>query len=75
MQEKIRNKRQRVELAAERLAGLSPVARLEGGYSVTSKSGRVVKSIAQVSEGDDITVDVTDGIISARVQGMQKRQA
>ena len=75
MQEKIRTKRQRVEVAAERLAGLSPVARLEGGYSVTSKGGRVVKEIARVSVGDDISVDVTDGTIFAKVTDVQKRQA
>ena len=73
MQEKIRAKRQRVELAAERLAGLSPVERLQGGYSVTSKDGRVVKELSQVTEGDDISVDVTDGTILAKVTGVQKR--
>ena len=75
MKEKIRMKRQRVELAAERLAGLSPVARLEGGYSVASKDGCVIKEIAQVSSGDTISIDVTDGTIFAQVQDVQKRQA
>jgi len=75
MKEKIRIKRQRVELAAERLAGLSPVARLEGGYAVASKDGRVIKEIAQVNPGDAISIDVTDGTILAQVQDVQKRQA
>ena len=75
MKEKIRIKRQRVELAAERLAGLSPVARLEGGYSVASKDGCVIKEIAQVNSGDAISIDVTDGTILAQVQDVQKRQA
>lgn len=75
MKEKIRIKRQRVELAAERLAGLSPVARLEGGYSVASKDGCVIKEIAQVNSGDTISIDVTDGTILAQVQDVQKRQA
>ena len=73
MQEKLRQKRQRLELAAERLAGLSPVERLQGGYSVASKDGRVVKEISQVSVGDTIAVDVTDGTIFAQVTGTQKR--
>ena len=73
MQEKIRTKRQRVDLAAQKLAGLSPVARLEGGYSVASKEGRVVKEIARVSVGDDISIDVTDGTIFAKVTDVQKR--
>ena len=75
MKEKIRMKRQRVELAAERLAGLSPVARLEGGYSVASKDGCVIKEIAQVNSGDTISIDVTDGTIFAQVQDAKKRQA
>lgn len=75
MKEKIRMKRQRVELAAERLAGLSPVARLEGGYSVASKDGCVIKEIDQVNFGDTISIDVTDGTIFAQVQDAKKRQA
>ncbi len=75
MQEKIKNKRQRVELAAQKLKGLSPVERLEGGYSVASKDGRVIKEISQVSRGDEISVDVTDGTIRATVNGVQERHA
>ena len=75
MQEKIRVKRQRTELAAQRLKGLSPVERLEGGYSVVSKGGHVVKEISQVSPGDEISVDVTDGTILARVCDMRMRNA
>ncbi len=75
MQEKIRTKRQRVELAAQKLAGLSPVARLEGGYAVLSKDGRVVKEIAGVTPGDNISIDVTDGTVFAQVQRVQERKA
>jgi len=75
MQEKIRQKRQKVELAAQRLKGLSPVERLEGGYSVASKNGKVIKDISGVTFGDEILVDVTDGTILATVNGVQKREA
>lgn len=74
MQEKIRQKRQKVELAAQRLKGLSPVERLEGGYSVASKNGKVIKDISGVTSGDEILVDVTDGTILATVNGVQKRE-
>lgn len=74
MQEKIRQKRQKVELAAQRLKGLSPVERLEGGYSVVSKNGKVIKNISGVTSGDEILVDVTDGTILATVNGVQKRE-
>ena len=75
MQEKIRQKRQKVELAAQRLKGLSPIERLEGGYSVASKNGKVIKDISGVTSGDEILVDVTDGTILATVNGVQKREA
>ena len=74
MQEKIRQKRQRVELAAQKLAGLSPVERLEGGYAVVSRQDRVVKEISQVNAGDKIAVDVSDGTIFAEVTGVHKRE-
>jgi len=74
MKEKISRKRQQVELAAERLAGLSPVERLEGGYAVVSKEGQVVTSISRVAPGEHISVDVTDGTILAQVQTVRKRK-
>ncbi len=75
MQEIIRQKRQRVELAAQELKGLSPVERLEGGYSVVSKNGQVIKEISQIMSGDKISVDVTDGTITATVNEVQTRKA
>ncbi len=75
MKEKIRLKRQKVELAAQRLKGLSPVERLEGGYSVASKDGRVIKEISQVNAGDELAVDVTDGTILTEVKSVHKREA
>ncbi|MBR6642375.1 MAG: exodeoxyribonuclease VII large subunit [Lachnospiraceae bacterium] len=74
MKEKISRKRQQIELAAERLAGLSPVERLEGGYAVVSKEGQVVTSISRVAPGEHISVDVTDGTILAQVQTVRKRK-
>ena len=74
MKEKIRQKRQKVELAAGRLNGLSPVERLQGGYSVASKDGRVVKEISQVSAGDELAVDVTDGTILTTVKSVHLRE-
>jgi len=66
-------KKQQVELAAQRLKGLSPVERLEGGYSVVSRGGRVIKEISMVHPQDEIQIDVTDGTILATVQNVRKR--
>lgn len=74
MHEKLRQKRQETELAAQKLKGLSPLERLEGGYSVVSKGKHVIKEISQVACGDSICVDVTDGTINATVHSVQKRK-
>ena len=75
MKDIMNRKRQQVALAAQRLKGLSPVERLEGGYSVVSRpDGTVVKEISQVNSGQDILVDVTDGTITALVQDVKKRR-
>ncbi len=76
MKDIINRKRQKVALTAQRLKGLSPVERLEGGYAVVSlASGKVVKEISQVCPGDEIHADVTDGTITAVVQRTDKRNA
>ena len=75
MKEKINLKRMNVEVAAQKLKGLSPVERLEGGYSVVSRNGHVVRKISQVTAGDEMEVDVTDGTIFATVQAVKKREA
>ncbi len=75
MKEKIDRKRQQVALAAQKLNGLSPVERLQGGYAVASRSdGKVVKEISQVNPGEELLIDVTDGTIFTRVQKTQKRE-
>jgi len=69
----LNRKKQQAELAAQRLKGLSPIDRLEGGYSVVSKDGRVIKEISTVKPQDEIQIDVTDGTILAIVQDIRKR--
>lgn len=60
-------KRHLAECAAK-LEGLSPLGTLARGYSVTKGSdGKVIRSVSQVSGGDEIRVRVSDGEISAQV--------
>ena len=59
---------QQVALSASRLDDLSPLAVIGRGYAIArTGTGAIVKSVAQVSPGDPITVAVADGTISARV--------
>ena len=66
----IRTKKQELAECAAKLNGLSPLGTLGRGYSLTKDaSGRVVRSVSQVSEGDMISVTVADGEFSAKVSG------
>ena len=70
MGDRLTRYRHRMELMAERMHGLSPLLKLSGGYSyVSGPDGRAVKSIKDVSEGDTLKINVTDGIITADVTG------
>ena len=61
-------KRHELAIKAEKLHGLSPLTALKGGYAhVEDDGGRPVRSIGDVSPGNNIRVNVTDGIISACV--------
>ena len=74
MQEKLTTKRQQTALLAQRLNGLSPMGRLEAGYAfVTDANGKMIKKTEQVTVGDCLRVDVTDGTIQTVVQSIAKR--
>ena len=61
-------KRHELAIKAEKLHGLSPLTALKGGYAyVEDDGGCPVRSIGDVSPGNNIMVNVTDGIISACV--------
>ena len=70
MKDKLADRRSRLALLAERLHGLSPLLKLQQGYSYTEgPDGRAVTGIAQVAEGEQIRVHVTDGVYTAVVDG------
>ncbi|HEC34488.1 MAG TPA: exodeoxyribonuclease VII large subunit [Chloroflexi bacterium] len=63
--------RERLAGLAGRLEGVSPLATLERGYAVVHRraDGQVVRSVAQVGQGDDLNVRVSDGEFEAVVSG------
>ena len=63
-------KKRRLAECAAKLEGLSPLGTLARGYSVAKDSdGKIIRSVSQVSGGDEISVRVPDGEISAQVIG------
>lgn len=69
MKNNLREKRFLLQMYIEKLDGLSPLKKLNQGYSfVSDKVGKAVTSIKDVSEQEALTIHVTDGEITARVQ-------
>ena len=68
-------KRHALEIYIERIKGLSPLDKLNQGFSHTStKEGKTVTRISQVETGDFINIYVSDGRIEAKVEKTEKRE-
>lgn len=69
MDERLKEARHRLALAAGRLQGLSPLEKISGGFGfLTDEQGKRILSAGQVSSGDRISIQVRDGKILARVE-------
>ena len=78
MEEQLRNRMEKLlgarrhELAIyiERLKSLSPLEKLNSGYSyITDESGGNIRSVKQVREGQELEITVSDGSFRATVLG------
>jgi exodeoxyribonuclease VII large subunit len=58
-------RRARLTGLAARLDALNPLAVLQRGYAVVRRDGQLVRSVAQVSPGDRLSVRVSDGEFDA----------
>ena len=59
----------RLDQFEHQLKALSPVAILERGYAlVFDASGKLVKNVAQVEQGDEISARLSQGTLTARVE-------
>ena len=68
MKEYLDRDRHRLAIYIEKLRGLSPLDKLNSGYSyVRDKNGENIRSIRQVSRGTGIEIYVRDGKINAEV--------
>ncbi len=70
MKNRITANRHRLALYIEKLKGLSPLDKLNQGYSyVADEGGRTVTDINKIAVGDALSVYVKNGIIHTRVTG------
>ena len=72
MDGQIAGKRHRMEIYIEKLKGLSPLDKLNQGFSyVSDEEGRTVTDVAKVHIGDRLQIYVKNGKISAAVTGKE----
>ena len=68
MTEILRENRHRLDVDIERLKALSPLDKLQSGFSyVADTDGNNIRSIKNVSPGDKLEINVADGVIGAEV--------
>ena len=69
MKNNLREKRFLLQMYIEKLNGLSPLKKLNQGYSfVADAKGKAVTSIEDIRKQDELTIHVTDGAIKALVK-------
>lgn len=74
MNDRVKEARYRLAIQIEKMNGLSPIRKLNQGFSyVEEADGSVIKSIRQVKKGDELTVYVTDGLIQTSVEAVQNK--
>lgn len=72
MQQKFTERKHQMQIYAGKLEALSPLKKLQQGYSYTELSdGKALRSISQVCVGDPVIIHVTDGRILARAEEME----
>ena len=75
MEGKLAENRHRLSLYVERFTGLSPLRKLNQGFSyVADQEKRTLTSVKQVKNGDTIYISVTDGTIEAKVNSIKKEE-
>lgn len=73
MKDKLADRKAYLSLLAERLHGLSPLLKLQQGYSYTEgPDGKAVTEIGRVPEGERLKVHVTDGVYTAVVESRER---
>lgn len=65
----VERKQQKVQSLAASLDALSPLKVLSRGYSLTTRNGRMVNSVSELSPGDVLETRLADGVVQSRIEG------
>ena len=73
MEQILQNNHKKLAVYIERLKGVSPLDKLNQGFShVADETGRTVNSVYKVKKGDSLLVHVKNGTIKATVDGIME---
>ena len=73
MQTILRDRRHTLALYIERMKAVSPLEKLNSGFSyVEAADGKNIRSVTQVHEGDSLRIRVSDGVIDTKVKQVQQ---
>ena len=67
--EKYSEKSNAITKISAKLESLNPISVLSRGYSIAEKDGSVITSSSQLNNGDNFTLEFSDGKIYATVNG------
>ena len=74
MNQKLKEKRHRLELLIARLDGLSPLSKLSKGYALIVGEDNVpIQTIKKVKKNELLTVSLLDGDVKTRVEDLQEK--
>lgn len=70
----LKDKRNELVLNTEKLNVLNPLSVMKRGYSVAEKNGVILKSVNNISVGDQINMRVPDGTLITRVEKVVEKK-
>ena len=72
MEQKVTAAKHQLELYIDELKGLSPLYKLKGGYSYVAKEdGSSVKSVGEISPGQELVLHMQDGQAVVNVKNVK----
>lgn len=73
MERRVTSARHQMELYVQELKGLSPLYKLQGGYSYTADmDGKQIESVKQLTPGQTISLTFADGTAQAGIESITK---
>lgn len=75
IQAALRDRRHALALYIERMKAVSPLEKLNSGFSyMENEAGKNIRSVTQVKEGDKLRIRVSDGILDTRVEQLRQME-